>query len=123
MKEEFFMNEENKCDKYESFFIFKNEEEFMHHIKNCPDCQKEYDKQMRISQLVKEAGAAYLKRKQQNKVSAARKLACCFVLFAGLTAFTGINIYDNYVVQQDIIDNSCISMLGLPIDDYGFLEI
>ncbi len=116
------MNNENKCDKYEAYFVFNDEKDFINHIKDCPDCQKEHDMQQKISSLIKEAAPVYLKTKQKQK-SVLKKLACCFVLFVGISVYTGCNMYEDYLVQQDFVDNSCISMLGLPTDDYGFFEI
>ena len=47
------MNNENKCNKYEAYFVFQNEEAFNEHIKNCPDCKKEHEKYLKVSmQLV-----------------------------------------------------------------------
>lgn len=123
MKEEFFMNNKEKCDKFEAYFVFKDENEFLNHVKNCPDCQREYEKHLKVSKLVKEAAPEYLKKQQKQKITAIKRLACCFVMFLGITAFTGYNMYDNYITQQDIEEDSCISTMGLPIDDYGFLAI
>lgn len=117
------MNNENQCDKYEAYFVFQNEEAFNEHLKNCPDCQKEHEKYMKVSQLVKQAAPEYLKQQERKKVSGLKKLACCFVLFVGLSAFTGYQFYDNYSYQYDYDDNSYVSALGLPIDDYGFLDL
>ena len=66
---------------------------------------------------------AYLKKQETKRVSSLKKLACCFIIFAGLSAFTGYKVYDNYSYQYDMDDNSYVSALGLPIDDYGFLDL
>lgn len=118
------MNNENKCDKYEGFFVFQNEEVFNEHLEHCPDCQQEHEKYMKVSALVKEVAPMYLKKRQKDKVSAIKKLACCFVAFVGLTAFTGYKVYDNYSMQVNYAEDSYVmSTMGLPVDDYGFLEI
>lgn len=118
------MNNQNKCDKYEAFFVFNNEEAFLNHINNCPDCKEIHEKQLKVSQLVKEVAPVYLKKKQKEKFNAIKKLACCFVFFIGLTAFSGYKYYDEYtLLQMDMTEESCIDALGLPVDEYGFLEI
>lgn len=117
------MDNQKKCDKYEAFFIFKDEEAFFEHLKNCPDCQKEHEKFMKVSKLVKEAAPVYLK-KRTPKNNIAKRIACCFILFIGITAFTGYQAYDNYSFQINSVEDSYIStMMGLPVDEYGFLEI
>lgn len=118
------MNNENRCNKYENFFIFNNEEVFNEHLKNCPDCQAEHEKFIKISELVKEVAPQYLeKQKNIKKLKAVKKLACCFIAFIGLTSFTGYKLYisDNY--QSNYQDDSYIMTMGLPTDDYGFLDL
>ena len=63
MKEEKYMNNENKCDKYESFFVFRDKEAFNEHLEHCPDCKKEHEKYLKVSALVKEVAPAYLEKK------------------------------------------------------------
>ncbi len=120
-KEEF-MNNEKKCNNYESFFIFKDEETFNNHLKNCPDCRAEHEKYLKVSQLVKEVSDVYLKQEQKNKYSVIKKIACCFIICSGLISFTGYQVYNNSYIS-DNSDISYISVMGLPTDDYGFLDL
>ena len=120
------MNEDRKkCDKYEAFFVFQNEEAFNNHIKECPDCQKEHEKYLKVSSLMKEVAPVYLeKQKKQRKIGVIKKLACCFVMFVGITAsYTGYNMYSDYTAQEYWTQDSYVSSMGLPIDEYGFLEL
>ena len=117
------MNDEKKCNRYEGFFVFQDEEKFYEHLEHCPDCQKEHEKYIKVSELVKEVAPLYLKKKQKEKIGVIKKLACCFVVFVGLTAFTGYKVYDNYTIQSNYAQDSYVSTMGLPIDEYGFLEI
>lgn len=119
------MNEDrNKCDKYEAFFVFQNEEAFNNHIKECPDCQREHEKYMRVSSLLKEVAPEYLKRQDKRKNVAIKRLACCFILFVGITAsYTGYNMYNDYTAQTYSLEDTYVGAMGLPIDEYGFLEI
>ncbi len=117
-------NNDNKCDKYEGFFVFQNQEQFDKHIKNCEDCKKEHEKYLKISSLVKEVAPIYLERENKKKMmSAAKRLACCLVVFVGLSAFTGYKVYDNYTYQVSLEQESSVSDMGLPTDEYGFLSL
>ncbi len=117
------MDNENKCNKYEAFFIFQDEEAFNIHLKTCPDCQKEHEKYMKVSSLVKEAAPEYLEIIKTKRKNNLKKIACCLILFAGLTSLTALKAYDNYSFQVNFAQDSYIGTLGLPVDDYGFLEI
>ena len=44
-----------KCDKYESLFIFADEETLNKHLQECEDCRREHEKMHKVSVLVKEA--------------------------------------------------------------------
>lgn len=119
-------NENNKCDKYESYFVFQDEEKFKEHLNSCENCKQEHERYLKISSLVKEVAPIYLEREKENKIkmmNAAKKLAACFVLFVSLTAFTGYKMYDNYVYQVSLEQESTVSEMGLPIDEYGFLSL
>ncbi len=117
------MNEEKKCNKYEGFFVFQDEGKFFEHLEQCPDCQKEHEQYIKISKLVKEVAPIYLKKRQKDRFNSIKKLACCFIAFIGITAFTGYKVYDNYTIQVNYAQDSYLSTMGLPIDEYGFLEI
>ena len=86
MKEEKYMNNENKCNKYESFFIFRDEEAFNEHLEHCPDCKKEHEKHLKVSSLLKEVAPVYLEKKRKEKKSAIKiahsllqkYVFCCF---------------------------------------------
>ena len=114
-----------KCDKYEAFFVFQDEEAFYSHLKDCPDCQREHEKQMKISSLVKEVGPVYMKKQNEKKRFAAiKKLACCFVLFVGIMAsYTGYNMYNDYAATEYWAEDTYVDSMGLPVDEYGFLEL
>lgn len=120
------MNDDRKkCDKYEAFFVFRDEEAFNNHIKECPDCKQEHEKYMKVSALVKEVAPVYLQKQKQRKFSAAKRFACCLILFAGLSiSYTGYNMYNDYSSQLYFTDDaSYIGNMGLPVDEYGFLEL
>ncbi|MBQ3640457.1 hypothetical protein II906_00760 [bacterium] len=118
------MDNEKNCDKYEALFVFRSDEELNEHIKNCPECRLEHERQMKISALVKEAAPAYLKREEKRKMKLITKAACCFFMFVGLTSFYTYNVYSDNDFQVSSSEDSYIeSNMGLPTDDYGFLEL
>ncbi len=117
-------NKDNKCNKYEGFFVFQNEENFNEHINNCEVCKKEHEKYLKISSLVKEIAPKYLERENHKKMmKSAQRLACCLVAFLGLSVFTGYKLYDNYVYTVNLEQESTVSEIGLPVDEYGFLSL
>ncbi len=120
------MNNSDKCNKYESIFVFGGDDAIKAHIDECPDCREEYEKHLKVSSLVKEVAPVYLKKQKQKRLSAVKRLACCFILLIGITGFTGYTgykIYDANSFQVNTVDESYIGNLGLPTDEYGFLEI
>ncbi len=117
------MENEKKCGRYEGLFIFRSEDELAEHIENCEECKKEHEKYQKISSLVKEVAPVYLKKKEREKSLFVKRIACCFVILSLVTTFAGYKVYDSYSYQASSDEESCISNLGLPIDDYGFFEI
>lgn len=116
------MDENKKCN-YEAMFIFNDEASFKKHIEECPDCKNEHEKYMKVSALIKEAAPLYFKRQENKKKNALKKLACCLLLFLGLAvSYTGYNTNSDDVYGNVWNDESYISSIGLPIDDYGFLD-
>ena len=119
------MENNKKCDKYEAFFVFNDEKAFFEHIEECPDCKAEHEKYLKVSQLVKDVASQYLKRREENKKKTIlfKQAACFLVLLAGIGSFAGYKIYDDYSFQINNIEESYIYAMGLPTDEYGFLEI
>ena len=117
-------NENNKCDKYEGFFVFQDEEKFKEHLEECPTCNQVHKKLLKVSSLVKEVAPIYLEIENKEKMMvAAKRLACCLVVFVGLTAFTGYEVYDNYTYHENLDQGSYVTEMGLPVDEYGFLSL
>ncbi len=111
----------NKCDKYESYFIFANDDDFKHHLNECEDCQKEYEKQEKVSSLIKEVKDVY-KKKSAAKLRAT--IAACFLMLSiVLGAIIPVSI-DNYKLSQlKYSDHGYFYEIGMPTDDYGLIDI
>lgn len=118
-------NNKNKCNKYEGYFIFKDDESLKKHLEECDECKKEHEKYIKVSSLLKEIAPIYLERENKRKMmTSAKRLACCFVVFVCLVSFTGYKMYDNYLYQSNNSEQeSYISEMGLPTDKYGFLSL
>ncbi|MCD7740071.1 MAG: hypothetical protein LUH11_01825 [Candidatus Gastranaerophilales bacterium] len=116
------MEHKNECSKYEGLFIFQNEEAFNESLEYYPECKAEHEKYLKVSKLIKEAAPIYLAKKRKEKHIAIIKLACCFLFLTGLVTFTGYKMYDNYMFNATGYD-SYITAIGLPVDDYGFLDL
>lgn len=119
------MEEKQKCDKYEAFFTFQDEEAFYNHLKNCPDCQAEHEKYQKVSALVKEVAPAYLEKQKKNKSNILKQAACFVLILTGFVGLMGYKIYEDNSYNQinNYLEDSYVSSMGLPTDNYGFLEL
>lgn len=112
------------CKKYEGLYLFGKDEDFFKHINECAECQKEYEKEQRLSELLKDSATTYrLMEKKSNVKKTMYKIACSLVVFSCLGVYTGFEINENHKYQQFIKTNtetSIISQYGLPVDEYGF---
>ena len=117
------MDEKQKCNKYEAFFTFRDEEAFYKHIETCPDCKEEHEKYQKVSALVKEVAPAYLEKQRKNKTNLLKRAACFALILTGFVGLMGYKIYEDNSYQMNYIEDSYVYSMGLPTDNYGFLEI
>ena len=121
-----------KCDKYESLFIFADEETLNKHLQECEDCRREHEKMHKVSALVKEAEPE-LKRRAAFFNSL--KVACVLFLFITGGVFfqtfapmqlNTTNATMTASISSDMsfdYEDSIIADMGLPTDDYGLLML
>lgn len=113
---------DNKCSKYESLFIFSDNETLNEHIKECEDCRKEAEIQDKVSSMLDEVKMYYFaKRKKRTKLRAA-----CAVMFMLLSAFSvfGFVLNDEDLTQSLMYgDTLSAEELGFPVDSYGLLMV
>lgn len=109
----------DKCTKYESYYVFCDEESFNEHLKSCTDCQNEHLKMQKVSTLVQGVKASYFADKQTKL----KKLVSCvaFLIFS-LTTVAGYGIY-SYNHNAIMSDGSLLYDLGCPVDEYGLLKM
>ncbi len=107
------------CEKYESLFIFGDEEKFFEHISKCKSCADEYEKMQKVSSLIQEVRPYYKKRQKKTRFL---KVACSLLLLVFCscsflymnTDFTDTLKYGTTLSAQDY---------GFPVDDYGLIMV
>ena len=111
----------DKCNKYESLFIFSDRDNMEKHLEECEDCRLENEKMEKVSGLINEVKFYYLqKAKRARKIKAAciAGLLVCFSLGCGIvtmdTDLTDALMYDDSLSAED---------LGFPVDSYGLLMV
>ncbi len=114
-----------KCTKFKSLYLFRDEAELEEHLKECPDCRAEKEKMNKVSELLQEVKPYYAK--QRKRSFNALKVAC--VLFIGM--FVGMLIgYFTQYGYATITASSTYSETtqttneyGMPIDSYGLISL
>lgn len=110
------------CDKFESYFIFSNEEEFKNHIENCEDCKLENEKFEKLSSLIQEAKPFYFeqKNKKKNQIKAVCAMALFFLCGTCLSIFNmGYLDLDNFSMVSSLSPED----YDFPVDSYGFIMV
>lgn len=110
-----------KCQKYESLFLFSDETTLKAHLEECPDCREEHEKMLKVSELLGEVKPYFI---AQRKRQTLMKLACAIsFMFLSGTVLGVMNF------NQDISDTLRYGAAleaedyGFPVDDYGFLLV
>lgn len=112
---------DNKCSKYESLFVFSDEDVLNQHIMECADCQKEHETMQKVSDLIGEV-KFYYKKKQKKALSFKVACAMSLVLFSSLS-FGVIASNDDFVDTLRYGDTLSAEDLGFPVDSYGLLMV
>lgn len=116
----------DKCEKYEGLFIFSTEEELAKHLEICKDCQREHEKMTKTRNLVQEVGPYYKKSVKKGVNSNIIKIA------AGLTVLCLAYLPLHQMMINENVQNydislgeneSVVSEMGLPTDEYGLLMV
>ena len=112
-----------KCSKYESLFMFSDENALNQHVQECEDCRKEHEQMQKVSSLLDEVKLYYYARRKQRK---ARLRAMCAVLVFAL--FTSLSL-GLLVTNEDLADTLMYGQTftaedyGFPVDSYGLLMV
>lgn len=79
-----------------------------------------------ISDLLKEAKPLYFARKKRNNriKSGVAALACCFLIFAAWPEKKSVEDFSFWNLgYTEIQTTTYVENLGLPVDDYGLLQV
>lgn len=110
----------DKCNKYETLFIFSDEETLKKHFEECDECREEHEKMQKVSALIQEVKDDY----KQKPAHILAKTACVLLLF--FVGGVSINTLD---MQYGILDTVrygeplTIEDLGFPTDSYGLIQV
>lgn len=112
----------DKCNKYESLFIFGSEEALQEHLDVCEDCRAEHEKMERTASLVKEAKPYYKKNSNRGLIKLAAGLTILFLAYFSVSnVFFTDNTAKNSLAYTE--NDSVIAEMGLPTDEYGLLAV
>lgn len=117
------------CNKYQSLYVFRNDEEFQHHLDTCETCRKKHAELLEVEDLIKFSKPAYFRSKIKSNTIRLNK-AIAGIIFLILTSFvfnnfselTAINTKIKHPELSDFISNSFFNQMQLPTDDYGILD-
>jgi len=119
----------NNCNKYQSLYVFRTEEELQEHLDVCAICRKQHSEIIEVEKLVKFSKTAYLKNKfKTNTVRLNRAIAGVAVLiftsfiFNNYSELNSINTHLKHPEVSEFTNNSLFNQMQLPTDDYGILD-
>lgn len=116
-----------KCNKYESLFIFGSQKDLEEHLKTCPDCQNEYNETEKVISLVREVKPFIRKERRDNTLllKIAASFLALFIGFFAINHYSGKTFLDKNQESIALLvkNNSSITQMGLPTDEYGLLKV
>ncbi|HSA06729.1 MAG TPA: hypothetical protein P5556_06085 [Candidatus Gastranaerophilales bacterium] len=117
----------DKCNKYESLFIFATEEALAKHLEICEDCRHEHAKMKKTETLIKEIKPYYKKIYKKRLDDNIVKIAAGFIILS-LTYFSAnyLNLMNSNINTLEISyaeNESIVAEMGLPTDEYGLLTV
>ena len=112
---------DNKCSKYESLFIFSDEDNLKKHLEECEICRLEHEKMQKVSSLLSEVKFHYRNKAKQIRKIKAVCAAICLIFFS---TSLGIVTDDTDLVDALMYGDSLSAEdLGFPVDSYGLLMV
>ena len=59
----------DNCNKYQSLFVFRDDDELNKHLEICPVCKQKHDEMMKLESLIKSAQPIHQKQKTIHWIS------------------------------------------------------
>ena len=113
---------DKKCSKYESLFVFSDEDALKQHIEECEECRAEHEKMQKVSELLDEVKFYYHARRRKRAVKFRAACALFLVVFSSLSF--GIALNDDDLMDTLKYGNELSAEdLGFPVDSYGLLTV
>jgi len=115
-----------KCNKYESLFVFGTDEQLEEHLKICPECREQHEKMNKTASVVKEVSTYYENYKKPVSYHILLRSAAGLIIIALTYFMVNYSILENNVNGYNLSNNeseSVIAEMGLPTDDYGLLMV
>lgn len=114
--------EQDKCSKYESLFVFSNEDTLKKHLQECEDCRKEAEVQEKVSTLLDEVKMYYHSKNKQKRNRLRAICASVFMVFS-LMSLGVVTTNDDIMDTLKYGDTLSAEDLGFPVDSYGLLMV
>ncbi len=115
-----------KCNKYESLFVFGTKEQLEEHLVICPECREQHEKMDKTANIAKEAAFHYKNYGKKNHYIPAIKIAAGLVIITLVLFTINTDIINIENKDHNLASNaaeSVISEMGLPTDEYGLLMV
>lgn len=109
-----------KCNKYESLFIFADQAKLEEHLAVCAECREQHEKMQQTAIIAKEVAPHYKHYGKYNVYSIMIK-AAAGVFVVVLAYFAVSPCFNDHIAISS--NDSVISEMGLPTDDYGLLTV
>lgn len=113
---------QDKCSKYESLFVFSDENTMKEHIDSCEDCRKEAEIQEKVSSLLDEVKMYYHAKNKQKRNQLRAACAAVFMVFSLMSLGVVAN-NDDLMDTLKYGDTLSAEDLGFPVDSYGLLMV
>lgn len=113
---------ENKCSKYESLFVFSDDETIKKHLEECEACREENKKMEKVSDLLQEVKFYYISKRKRKAIQYRVACALFFVVFSSISVGIALND-DDLMDTLKYGETLTAEDLGFPVDSYGLLMV
>lgn len=112
----------NKCSKYQEFFIFQDKETLEQHLQECEECRAEQETMDKVSSLLDEVKMYYYEKRKKRMVRLRAACAVVFMMFSILSITMAVT-NDDLMDTLKYGDTLTAEELGFPVDSDGLLMV